>query len=203
MKSGKREEGALGQDGLDGESSIRLLRRARFGDGEALDCLYSRYLPPLRNWARGRLPDWARGMMDTDDLVQDVLLQTIRVLDGFDPQHSGAFQGYVRRGILNRMRDEIRKAQRRPQQDGSLSEMIDPAPSPVEQAIGSETLQRFEKALKKLSPTDQEAILGRIELGMSYAELAQSLGKPSPDAARMTVKRALFRLAQEMADEQT
>jgi hypothetical protein len=32
----------------------------------------------------------------------------------------------------------------------------------------------------------------------SFAEIAQDLGKPSPDAARMAVSRALLRLAEEM-----
>ena len=43
-----------------------------------LDLLYLRYLAPLRRWARGRLPQWARDMRDTDDLVQDTLLHTLR-----------------------------------------------------------------------------------------------------------------------------
>jgi DNA-directed RNA polymerase specialized sigma24 family protein len=35
-------------------------------------------------------------------------------------------------------------------------------------------------------------------MGCSYADIAEALGKCSPDAARMTVSRALLRLAREM-----
>ena len=50
-------------------------------------------------------------------------------------------------------------------------------------------------------PEEREAIVSRVEFDLSYAELADVLGKPSPDAARMTVVRALVRLAQEMNRE--
>ena len=43
-----------------------------------------------------------------------------------------------------------------------------------------------------------EAVIARIEMGCSYAEVAELMGKPSADAARMMVSRALVRLAEEM-----
>ena len=75
----------------------------------------------------------------------------------------------------------------------------DPRPSPLEDAIGGEILGRYEEALERLKPGDREAILARVELGLSYQEVARALGKPSTDAARMAVSRALLRLAKEMA----
>jgi DNA-directed RNA polymerase specialized sigma24 family protein len=33
---------------------------------------------------------------------------------------------------------------------------------------------------------------------MTYAEMAEALGKPTPDAARKAAQRALVRLAEEM-----
>jgi DNA-directed RNA polymerase specialized sigma24 family protein len=35
-------------------------------------------------------------------------------------------------------------------------------------------------------------------MGYSFEELAEALGKPTPDAARKTAHRALVRLAEEM-----
>jgi DNA-directed RNA polymerase specialized sigma24 family protein len=49
-----------------------------------------------------------------------------------------------------------------------------------------------------LRPEEREAIVARIEMECSYQEVAQALGKPSADAARMTVSRALLKLAEEM-----
>ena len=38
----------------------------------------------------------------------------------------------------------------------------------------------------------------RVEFGLDYAEMATQLGKPSSDAARMAVTRAIVRLADKM-----
>lgn len=59
------------------ESTVHLVERARAGDQEAVDRLFARYLIPLRRWATGRLPKWARDMTDTDDLVQETLLRNV------------------------------------------------------------------------------------------------------------------------------
>jgi RNA polymerase sigma-70 factor (ECF subfamily) len=52
-----------------------------------------------------------------------------------------------------------------------------------------------------LKPEDREAVIAKVELDCSYAELARAIGKPSADAARMAVGRALLRLAEEMKRE--
>jgi RNA polymerase sigma-70 factor (ECF subfamily) len=75
-----------------------------------------------------------------------------------------------------------------------------PQPSPLEEAIGSETIERYERALAELEPDAQEAVIARIELGFSYAEIAESIGKPSADAVRMMVGRAIRRLAESLQD---
>ena len=182
----------------DPESTFRLLDRARSGDQEALEQLFGRYLKPLQRWARGRLPGWARDLADTDDLVQDTLVQTFKKIDGFEPRRVGALQAYLRQAVLNRIRDELRRKRRRPE-IGELGDLeADRAASPVEQAIGREAVDRYESALTRLRPEEREAIIARVEMGYSYEELAEALGKPSPDAARKAAERALVRLAVEM-----
>jgi RNA polymerase sigma-70 factor (ECF subfamily) len=184
---------------LDGDSSHVLVSRAQSGDAAALDRLCARYLPRLERWAHGRLPGWARGALDTQDIVQDTLTQVVRRLDTFQPRHDGAFQAYVRQALLNRVRDEIRHAQRHPAADPIDTAAPASMPSPLEEAIGAEALERYEGALQRLKPADRDAIILRVELGLSHAEIAQAIGKPSVAAAHMTVSRALVRLAQEMA----
>ena len=49
-----------------------------------------------------------------------------------------------------------------------------------------------------MNPEEREAIIGRVELGYSYQELALMLEKPTADAARKAAQRALVRLAEEM-----
>ncbi|HXT27715.1 MAG TPA: RNA polymerase sigma factor [Vicinamibacterales bacterium] len=182
---------------LDAESSTRLLARARTGDREALDALFARYLPVLQRWASGRLPGWARDARETGDLVQDTLLQSLRHIRTFEPTREGALQAYLRQAVMNRIRDEIRRAGRRPSPEPLLDAETAEA-SPLEQAIGREASERYEAALQRLRAEDREAIIGRVEMGYGYEELAVVLGKPSPGAARVTAARALLKLAGEM-----
>jgi DNA-directed RNA polymerase specialized sigma24 family protein len=68
----------------------------------------------------------------------------------------------------------------------------------VERAIGSESLERYETALSGLSDEQQEAVILRIEMGLTHEQVAEAMGKPSANAARMVVARALARLAEAM-----
>lgn len=188
-----------GPDRLD--STIDLLARARRGDQGALEHLFERHHRPLARWASGRLPRWARRLSDTDDLVQDVLLQTFRKIDTFDARGPGALQAYLRQGVMNRVRDELRAHGRRPPAvglDADDESARANGPSPLEQAIGSENFDRYERALAQLTTDEREAILGRLEMGYTYQELAEAIGRPSAEAARKATERALVRLAEEM-----
>jgi RNA polymerase sigma-70 factor (ECF subfamily) len=182
----------------DGETTFALVQRAHSGDTDARNELCARYLPRLERWAHGRLPPWARGALDTHDLVQDTFIQVLRRLHEFEPRHEGAFHGYLRLTLLNRVRDEIRRVRRAPAV-ALPADQPDPDPSPLEQAIGQEVLERYEAALGRLRPEDSEAIILRIEFGYPYAEIAVALEKPSAAAAQMAVSRALVRLSEEMS----
>jgi RNA polymerase sigma factor (sigma-70 family) len=184
-----------------GETTLDLLERARSGDRESVDALLERCLPPLRRWARGRLPAYARDLADTQDLVQETVLRTLGKLTGFHPQHQGALQAYLREAVANRVRDEIRRVRRRPASVELDDVHADAAPSPLEHAIGREGIERYEAALQRLKPSDREAIVARLELQQSYEEVATALGKPNANAARVAVTRALARLVEEMDHE--
>jgi RNA polymerase sigma-70 factor (ECF subfamily) len=181
---------------MDPETSVALLERVRAGDREALDALLQRYVPALRRWARGRLPRWARDLADTEDLVQDTVIRTLRNLSTFEHRHASALQAYLREAVLNRIRDECRRVGRRPGVDDLDERLPDRGVSPLEAAIGARALARYETALQQLRPDEREVIVGRIEMGYSYAEMAEILGKPSPGAARVATSRALLRLAE-------
>jgi RNA polymerase sigma-70 factor (ECF subfamily) len=180
------------------ESSVELLLRVRAGDEEALDVLLRRYVPALRRWASGRLPRWARDMTDTEDMVQDAVLKSLRRLGTFTPQREGALQAYLRQAVMNRVRDEIRRHGRTPDRDELDDETPGGGVSPLEAAISAEGIHRYEAALAQLKDEDREAIVARLEMGYSYGEVAVMTGKPSADAARVAVSRALVRLAELM-----
>lgn len=183
------------------ESSFHLVLRANRGEHEALDTLMARYLPRLQRWAHGRLPPAARSALQTQDLVQDTLKDVIEHLPSFEPRHEGAFQGYVRTTLWNKIRDLGRQHSRR----GPSVELDPDLPaqdwSPLDLAVGRETLDRYEAALERLRQDDKALLVARIEMGLPYPEMAVMFDKPSVAAVHMAVSRALVKLAEEMAHE--
>lgn len=181
------------------ETTYRLFQRLQAGDELALEQICDRFLPQMRRWARGRLPRGARSVEDTDDLVQDVLLQTVRRLSRFDYRREHALQAYLRRAIDNRIRNQLRHSHRRPARDELTDDLASREASTLEELVGRETVERYEAALVRLRPADREAVVAKVELDCSLEELAEALGKPTPDAARKAIARAILRLAREMA----
>jgi RNA polymerase sigma factor (sigma-70 family) len=177
--------------------TLTLLQRARDGDEVALNRLVREHLPLLHAWAQGRLPRYARDLYDTDDLVQVTLVRALGRLKDFEPRDAGAFLAYLRRILLNQIRDQIRRARRRPSH-GALDENLpDRRLTPLEATLAREGLERYEAEFKKLAQDQQEAILLRVHAGYTYEEIARSLGRSSPNAARLLVTRALARLERE------
>lgn len=183
-----------------GESTRSLLDRAQTGDERALEEIFARYLPRLMRWATGRLPRAARDLVDTGDLVQDSLYKVVRALRGIRGRHPGTFPVYVRTAVVNRLRDEARRAADLPKMTGLDGTEMDRSPSPLEESIGHELAAHYEKALLRLDEHDRAALFLRFEMGMRYQEVADAMDKPGADAARMAVNRAVIRLAREMRD---
>jgi RNA polymerase sigma-70 factor (ECF subfamily) len=183
---------------LETESTVYLIGCAREGNRAALDVLFARYLPRLSRWAHGRLPQWARDLAETQDIVQETLLHTFLRLDHFEPRGELALQFYLRQAVANRVRDELRRIGRRPPAGALPDNVRDQAPSPLEAAIGAEACDRYEQALDRLTDAARELVVARVEMGASYEEIAGALGKRSAEAARKACERALVRLAREM-----
>ena len=184
-------------DALEVANTLDLLARAQSGDRASAEALFARCLPALRRWARGRLPQYARDLADTQDLVHDALMNSLHRLHAFDARYPGALQAYLRQAVHNRICDEIRRVRRRPASTELDDRCADGVASPLEVAIGREGIERYEAALQRLRTVDREAIVARIELQQSYEEVAVALGKATPDAARVAVKRALARLVRD------
>ena len=183
------------------DTTRRLLARAQNGDAQALNDLFGRHAPDLRRWARGRLPVWARDMADTHDLVQETVLQAFKHVQGFESRGKGAMRAYLRQALINRIRNEIRRVRRRPSIEGLDEQAPSPLTSPLQSAIQQEQQERYEAALGRLRESDRELIVARLELGLTYEEMAEALDKPSWNAARMAVARALVRLAAELTSQ--
>jgi len=178
------------------DSTIVLVRRAKAGDDEARDHLFARLTPIVRRWATGRLPAWARYRSDSDDLAQDALLATVRNFGHIDATGSAEFYAYLRTTLQNKIRDEIERAKHRPRADGEPADEL--TLSPLDTLLNVEAIDRYQRGLARLGADDRAAILLRIEMGLPFEDVASELDKPSADAARMAVTRAVKRLVEAM-----
>jgi RNA polymerase sigma factor (sigma-70 family) len=149
---------------LDLLSTRQLLDHVRNGNLEAREVLFSRCVPALRRWARGRLPSGARGMLQTEDIVQEAVFSVLKHLDTFEARHQGALQGYLRETALNRIRDVGRQIANRPVAIELQDEHAAAGRSPLEQAIDHDALEQYEAALARLSPVYREAVIARLEM---------------------------------------
>ena len=177
-----------------------LVDQAVLGNSAAIEAICERLRPRLLRWAHGRLPRHARSLRDTEDLVQETLASSLSRLPGFQ-ETGGGLLAYLCEGIRRRVLNEIRNASRRPAV-GVPEGMAAPEPPPDVELIKLESLERYRRALAKLAPDKQDLVNGRVELEMSYPELALEFGLPSADAARMAVKRAIRHLAETLADDE-
>ncbi len=182
------------------ESTATLLSRVRAGDNGARERLCSQYLPILMRWAHGRLPPSARDLAETADLVQITLIKALNTVDRFQPQREGAFLAYLRTALLNVVRSEIERSLR---SAGRVSERaLDYAAgdSSLAKTVGPELLCDYERALAELTPEWREAVILRMEFGFSFEEIAAAMARPSANAARMLVHRALTALSERLGD---
>ena len=180
------------------ETTATLIRRIQQGDDLARSVLIKRCLPALRHWARGRLPAYGRDLADTDDLVQTTFLRALGGLERFRPEREGAFLAYLRQILINAVRNEIRRSSCRPRGQALDQEPVDLRPSVHEQLAGEETIEAYERALETLKDRQRQAVILRVEFGLTFPEIAAELDIPSANAARMQVSRSLVKLAEGM-----
>ena len=93
-------------------------------------------------------------------------------MEDFEPRGSGSLQAYLRRAVLNRLRDELRRKGRLPEIT-DLANVNDEGQSAIEEVLGRELVAEYEEALGRLKPEEQEAVIG-IEMGYSYEELSRA-----------------------------
>ena len=193
-------------DGSGSESELLqtgdLLARYKGGDRAAADDLFRRYRSRIDLFLRARLPAGLRRLGDTDDLVQEVCLKILRALDRFELRNIGAFWWFARSIAKNHLIDMMRRNRAIP--EGKLPESSDVAPSdphrgPLPAVIDHEAAEAFDRALENVSDHVRRGLLMRLELGLDWSVVAEECGFPSPDAARVAIKRALGAIAREMA----
>jgi RNA polymerase sigma-70 factor (ECF subfamily) len=176
------------------DETADLVARIHSGDEVALEILLNRYLPALRRIVHKHLHGHARSMLDTDDIVQDALLSTLRRMPHFVWRTPGALLAYLRRAILNRIIDAKRKYARQGEWVALPDDCAEQAASPLQRVVDKEEILRYRAALFRLRPRDRQLIVMRMEQQLTYQEIGTQLRMASPNAARVALIRAMGRL---------
>jgi len=190
--------------------SIDLVKRAQDGDPAALDSLITRYYPKVRRIVRLRLGRGLRRWLDSEDILQGTFIGAVRTLDRFEMRDESSLLHWLGKIAEHQIKDaaDYHYAQKR---DGRRQQSLRVTPGsdssddfqmelpsderpPLEGVIGGEQLAAIEEAIPDLSPEYREVILIRDYEGGSWATVAELLGSPSPDAARMLYARAITEL---------
>lgn len=175
-----------------------LLFKAKAGQRTARNALFDRVLPRLRRMASARLPSGGIGGFEAEDIVQETLLRAFHGMERFEPRCEGAFLFYLRRILANVIADQGRKLKRAPAPASLEHDPEGRRPSPIEEAVGGETWETYQRELDRLPEGQREAVALFVECGMGFEEISAALESPSVDAARMVVARGLKKLAERM-----
>jgi RNA polymerase sigma factor (sigma-70 family) len=205
MQAGISRRGGARMD----HTSVTLLEKLRHpGDQEAWDRLVGLYEPLLKRWIRTFDVQDA----DADDLVQEVLSVVVREMPQFERQRTGAFRGWLRQVLVNRVRNFWRGRQHRPLATGTssvqerLQDLADDASqlSRVwDEQHDREVLGRLmEQVRGRFLPKTWDAFHRQMFGGQRADEVAAELGMPlaSVYVARNRVLSALRREAAGLID---
>ncbi len=188
------------------ETSLSLLDRIRHSPGnEGWNRLTELYVPLIRIWLR------RYDVQDSDaqDLIQEVLLAVSKDLSSFEhPGQPGAFRGWLKAILINRLRKFWRSRDRRPQArgdsdiDARLAQLDDPT-SELSQIWNREHDQFVLRQLLALTephfePNTWKAFC-RVALEGAKADVVAEEMGISKNAVIVAKCRVLSRLRQESA----
>jgi RNA polymerase sigma-70 factor (ECF subfamily) len=170
---------ASSQAGVSDEDA-RILRGLRAGIEGAYEELIGRYEQPVYNIAYRLLGS----QTDACDVVQEVFLKIFRGVNAFREQSSLRTWVYRiavneahnhRRWFARHCRHEVPIERETMDHEGFFEFARDPARSPYEQALDSETRTLIEQALTRINPIFQTAVVLRDIQNLSYEEIAEIL----------------------------
>lgn len=148
------------------ETDLELIGRWKAGDSRAATRLVARHSDALARFAA------SAGMgTATEDVVQDTFVRAFGAIDSFRGESS--FRTWLftiaRRLMLDRRRADGRRRETVEVKEGdAVSEY-----GALDAIIAEEAAERVRAALEKLSPTQREVFLLRVQQGLAYREIAE------------------------------
>lgn len=183
-----------------------LVRRARAGDGQAMDQIISRY----RGFVRLKASAYFLAGGDSEDLIQEGLIGLFKAVRDYRPEREASFRSFAELCVTRQIITAIKTAARNKhtplntyvsfsntragsEQETTLADVLpdDPVTDPINHAISTEELTSLVECLGRvLSPLERQVLAMYLE-GRSYEEVAERLecNPKSVDNALQRVKR--------------
>lgn len=160
-----------------------LIARWKAGDQRAATDLVERHAPALARFAV------SCGMRDEiEELVQDTFVRAFGSLDGF--RGDSSFRTWLftieRHLMMDRRRAEKRKPPGLEIAEDDLATEYDA----LDEVLAGEAEARVRGAVQRLTPTQREVFVLRVTEGLSYKEIAETVGT-TEGAARVHYHNAL------------
>jgi RNA polymerase sigma-70 factor, ECF subfamily len=191
----RRLSGTPGED-LKGARDAELVARSKAGDLLAFGELVRRYQKPVYRIVLRMV----RSADDADDLTQDTFVRAHRGLKTFKEEFD--FHPWLYRIAVNQAINFINKRKRQAALDideiseGDVKSGPEPE-SPFQSASRQELLGRLKDALGHLPEEQRTVFLLRVQEGLSYEEIAETMQTPKGTVmsrlarARMALRRHL------------
>jgi len=158
-----------------------LVRRAADGDENAWESIVRLYGRRIYAIAKSRLHD-ADSAEEVTQSVFATLAGSLRTGPQARYQELGKFEPWLFRIVMNRVRDEGRRRQRR---NGTIHRLNDSEPvarlttdSAIGQADSQSELRAMREAIQHLEDRDREIIELRHHGSLSFAQIAEALDEP-------------------------
>ncbi len=177
-------------DSREGDEDVACMRRIAAGEEDALRSIVGRWYTPLMNFFYRS----TGSRHDAEDLTQSVLIKLYRAAPRY--RETAKFSTFLfviaRRVLHNHQRFFYRKLKGLIDY-GNVPENL--LAAPVDDGRARELEEFFQSALKRLSENQRTALLLRKQQGMSYGEIAESMG-----TTEGRVKTWIFRARQKLKE---
>ncbi|MFN8534797.1 MAG: sigma-70 family RNA polymerase sigma factor [Dehalococcoidia bacterium] len=161
--------------------------RARVGDAEAFGVLYDAFVDRIFRYARIRVGN----DLDAEDLTEQVFLRAWQAIRRYEDRGK-PFVAWLYAIAGNVVVDHFRGQRARAPLDPNL---VDDAPNtdPVHMSEQDSRRRALERAIRRLSPDQQQVVIMRFIEGYSPADVAEAIGKRE-GTVRVIQHRALSTL---------
>ena len=180
------------KEGRDDQSDLDLVALWKAGDQQAATRLVERHADTVSRFVRS-----LGARHDVEDVVQETFVKAFASIDGFrgDSSLRTWLFTIAKRLVVDHRRADRRRGEQVEVQDADARTAFDP----LDAVVADETERRMRGAVQRLTPTQREVFVLRVGEGMSYKEIADSVGT-TEGAARVHYHNAM-RAIKELLDD--